>query len=45
METIKPFPLEWLAKYPEAILERLAIMTVDGRLSDEEALRILGLTG
>jgi len=37
----KPFPKEWLQKYDETILERLAIMTVDGRLSDQEAARIL----
>jgi DNA primase len=38
---IKPFSKEWLQKYDETILERLAIMTVDGRLSDQEATRIL----
>jgi len=39
--TVKPFPREWLEKYDETILERLAIMTVDGRLSDSETARIL----
>lgn len=38
---IKPFPKEWLQRYDETQLERLAIMTVDGRLSDQEAMRLL----
>lgn len=38
---VKPFPKEWLQKYDEAILERLAIMTIDGRVSDYESLRLL----
>jgi hypothetical protein len=38
---IKPFPSEWLQRFDEAQLERLAIMTVDGRLSDQEALRLM----
>lgn len=38
---VKPFPKEWLQKYDEGQLERLAIMTIDGRLSDREALRLL----
>ena len=40
-EAVKPFPKEWLQKYDETILERLAIMTIDGGLSDSEALRLL----
>lgn len=39
--TIRPFPKEWLQRFDETQLERLAIMTVDGRLSDQEALRLL----
>jgi len=39
--TIRPFPREWLQQFDETQLERLAIMTVDGRLSDQEALRLL----
>lgn len=39
------FPPEWLEKYDDTVLERLAIMTIDGGLSDDEALRILGLKG
>jgi hypothetical protein len=37
MNEIKPFPQKWLDKYTVEELERLAIMTVDGGLSDEEA--------
>jgi len=40
---IEPFPAEWLKRFDETILERLAIMTVDGKLSDCEALNYLGL--
>jgi hypothetical protein len=35
------FPVEWLKRFDETTLERLAIMTVDGKLSDDKALRIL----
>lgn len=38
---IIPFPPAWLQRFDEGQLERLAIMTVDGRLSDSEALRVL----
>ena len=39
----RPFPEPWIDKYDETTLERLAIMTVDGVLSDSEALKCLGL--
>jgi hypothetical protein len=40
----KPFPREWLEKYDDMELERLAIMTIDSEaLSDAEALRVAGL--
>lgn len=35
----KPFPSDWKTRFDERTLERLAIMTVDGGLSDEEAER------
>jgi hypothetical protein len=38
---IKPFPKEWLQRFDEAQLERLAIMTNEGGLSDSEAERFL----
>jgi len=38
---VKPFPKEWLSRFDEEQLERLAIMTVDGGLSDREALTLL----
>lgn len=37
-EEIKPFPREWLRRYTYEQLERLAIMTVDGEMTDEEAI-------
>lgn len=40
-EAVKPFPKEWLERYNDEQLERLAIMTVCGRLSDQEALRAM----
>jgi DNA primase len=40
-EAVSPFPLQWLQKYDDERLERLAIMTVDGWLSDQEAMRLL----
>jgi hypothetical protein len=39
---IRPFPKEWLTKYNEEELERLAIMTVDAGLLDSEAMQKLG---
>ncbi len=33
-----PFPADWLHRFSEQQLERLAIMTVDGGLSDDEAV-------
>ena len=38
---IKPFPAEWLKLYSYEQLERLALMTVDGEMTDEEAMIIL----
>lgn len=35
---IKPFPVGWSKRYNETTLERLAIMTVDGGLTDQEAI-------
>lgn len=40
---IHPFPVNWLKKFSEEELERLAIMTVDGGLSDNGALIAMGL--
>lgn len=34
------FPQRWLEIYDKATLERLAIMTVDGGLTDQDALRV-----
>jgi hypothetical protein len=33
----RPFPPAWLEKYDTEQLERLAIMTVDGKLTDAQA--------
>ena len=41
---IMPFPDSWKERFDEVQLERLAIMTVDGGLTDEQALEALGLT-
>ena len=38
--TLKPFPKEWLQRFDEEQLERLAIMTADGGLSDQEAMSL-----
>jgi len=43
MNEIKLFPISWLKSFNEGQLERLAIMTIDGGLSDEEALKASGL--
>lgn len=40
-EDIKPFPEEWLSRFDEGTLERLAIITVDGGLTDSEALEAI----
>ena len=40
---VKPFPKDWEERFTYETLERLAIMTVDGQLSDREALDALGL--
>ena len=40
-EDIKPFPEEWISRFDETTLERLAIMTVDGGLTDSEALEAI----
>jgi hypothetical protein len=39
----KPFPPDWLRRFDYETLERLAIMMVDGGMSDDEALEIMGL--
>jgi len=41
--SIEAFPQQWLEIYDEATLERLAIMTVEGGLTDREALQEIGL--
>ena len=38
---VQPFPPDWLEIFDAETLERLAIMTVDGGLTDSEALTIL----
>lgn len=38
---VKPFPPDWLELFDVETLERLAIMTVDGGLTDSEALTML----
>lgn len=38
---IEPFAPNWLRRFDEEELERLAIMTVDGCLSDREAEQAL----
>lgn len=38
---VDPFHPQWLEDYTEEELERLAIMTVDGGLSDEKAVELL----
>jgi hypothetical protein len=35
---IKPFPADWYHRFTEEELERLAIMTVDGGMTDDEAV-------
>ena len=45
MGAVLPFPPLWLKSFNEEQLERLAIMTVDGGLTDDEALRATGLCG
>ncbi len=37
------FPRMWLKTFTEPELERLAIMTIDGDLTDDEALNMSGL--
>ena len=43
MGAVIPFPSNWLKSFNETQLERLAIMTVDGGLTDDEALRAIRL--
>lgn len=45
MGAVIPFPSNWLKSFNETQLERLAIMTVDGGLADDEALRAIRLCG
>jgi hypothetical protein len=35
------FPDDWIRHFDETILERLAIMTIDGGLTDDEAFKAL----
>lgn len=37
----QPFPPDWLELFDVETLERLAIMTIDGGLTDSEALTML----
>lgn len=39
---LKPFPVDWKPRFNEETLERLAIMTTDGGLTDLEALKVIG---
>lgn len=41
MKDVHPFPSHWLRKYNVEQLERLAIMTMDGGLTDEQAVKEL----
>lgn len=43
MGAVIPFPSNWLKSFNETQLERLAIMTMDGGLTDDEALRAIRL--
>jgi hypothetical protein len=43
MSEITPFPASWMKSFNEEELERLAIMTVDGGLTDDEALKASGM--
>ena len=43
MGAVIPFPSNWLKSFNETQLERLAIMTVDEGLTDDEALRAIRL--
>ena len=40
---MKPFPPSWIAAFTIEELERLAIRTVDGTMTDYEALKAEGL--
>lgn len=42
-DDIKPFPDDWIKRFNDEELERLAIMTVDGGLSDSDALIAMGI--
>jgi hypothetical protein len=42
MAVISPFPTEWRKRYDERTLERLAIQTVDGGLTDLAAAEVVG---
>jgi hypothetical protein len=45
MGEVIPFPSRWFKSFNETQLERLAIMTVDGGLTDDEALKATKLCG
>lgn len=44
MSTTRPFPPLWISTFTAEELERLAIRTVDGGLTDHEAVVAEGLT-
>lgn len=41
---LAPFPAEWRRVFTPEELERLAVRTQDGEMSDQEALKAEGLT-
>jgi hypothetical protein len=45
MGEVIPFPSRWFKSFNETQLERLAIMTVDGGLTDDEALKATKFCG
>ena len=42
-DEVKPFPAAWKRRFNYETLERLAIRTIEGCMSDDEALRAEGL--
>lgn len=44
LDKIRPFPPEWLERFSETQLERLAIMTIDCGLTDNEAFQAMNLS-
>ena len=37
-QDVRPFPPGWMKRYDETDLERLALMTIDGEMTDQEAV-------